>query len=98
MRQQDRKLLEDTRQMAKILRIDLDELVTDLHNLEAKLEGTSALLSELYIEVQNFKRSEPERLLKAVQVPEDKAEQMKREKESTERMKARMGEDAEGSS
>ena len=73
MRKQDRLLIEDTRQMTKMLRKDLDELL-------AKVEGQGALLTELYSEVQSFKKHRGKRLLKAVQVPENKAEQVKRER------------------
>ena len=83
MKKQDRLLIENNRQMAKMLRKDLDDLL-------AKVEGQGALLTELYSEVQSFKKHGKRKLLKAVQVPEDKAEQVRRERAAKKRMESNL--------
>ena len=89
MKKQDRLVFEDMRQKVNLLEKQLGDLSRDLKNQELELTYLRNLVDEL-------RSKKPRGKLQAVQVPEDKAEQVAREKASRERMEKRR--DAEGSS
>ena len=74
MRKQDRLIFEDMRQKVNLLEKRLEDLKREIKNQELEIAYLRSLVDEV-------RSKRPKGKLKAVQVPENKAEEVKRERE-----------------
>ena len=79
MRKSDRMVLENNRQATSLLKKNFDNLEKELKRQGEEIEHLLGLVEEMQV-------SRPKGKLRAVQVPPDRAEELRREREEKKRM------------